>query len=166
MTSEEQKQVKDYVLENVISDSKQVIAFIRKTFDKQYRPSGIVDLLDRLGFVYKKTTLVPSKYDPIRQAEFKEDYELLEANLGEREAILFMDGVHPQHNTTCTNAWILKGETKEIKSNTGRQRVNMNGLYNPHTQETLAHESDTINAEAFVASLRKAETFYADKDTL
>jgi len=166
LTDSEQQQVKEYVTNNVISDSKQVILFIKKSFDKHYSLSGIVDLLNRLGFVYKKTTLVPSKYDPIRQAEFKEDYELLEANLGEREAILFMDGVHPQHNTTCTNAWILKGETKEIKSNTGRQRVNLNGLYNPHTQETITHESTTINAEAIIDSLKKAEAFYKDKDTI
>ncbi len=166
LTDSERQQVKDYVTNNVISDSKQVILFIKKSFNKYYSLSGMVDLLNRLGFVYKKTTLVPSKYDPIRQAEFKEDYELLEANLGEREAILFMDGVHPQHNTTCTNAWILKGETKEIKSNTGRQRVNLNGLYNPHTQETIAHESTTINAEAIIDSLKKAEVFYKDKDTL
>lgn len=166
LTLSELTQVKDYVSENVISDSKQVTQFIKKTFGKNYSPSGITTVLNRLGFVYKKTTLVPSKYDPIRQAEFKKDYEELEANLGGREAILFMDGVHPQHNTTCTNAWILKGEAKEIKSNTGRQRVNLNGLYNPHTQEALAHESKTINAEAIVASLQKAEAFYKDKDTL
>ncbi len=166
LTCSELEQVKNYVSENVISDSKQVIAFIKTTFSKQYSLSGIVDLLKRLGFVYKKTTLVPSKFDPELQEKFKAAYEELEKNLGEKETILFMDGVHPQHNTTCTNAWIKKGQTKEIKSNTGRQRINLNGVYNPVTQEVLTHESDTINAEAILDSLKEIEKFYATQDRI
>ena len=62
-----------------------------------------------------------------------------------------MDGVHPQHNSSCASAWIEKGKIKTIKSNTGRSRININGVYNAESQEILIHESQTINAETTIA---------------
>ncbi len=166
LSEEEESRVEIYVQNHVISDSKQVKKFIEKTFGKTYSLSGTTKLLKRLDFVYKKTTLVPSKYDPVRQIQFKVSYEVLEQMLTEKEAIFFMDGVHPQHNTTCTSAWIKKGETKEIKSNTGRQRVNWNGVYNPINQDILLHESDTIDADAIIVMLKKIEEFYPEKEKI
>lgn len=163
LTKEEEIKVDFYVTNAVISDSKQVREFIEKSFAKTYSLSGITNLLKRLGFVYKKTTLIPSKYDPIKQAQFKTAYEALEEQITNEEAVLFMDGVHPQHNTTCTSAWIKKGETKEIKSNTGRTRINLNGVYNPINQDILFHESDTINADSVLVFLEKIEKFYSKK---
>lgn len=166
LNKEEESKVEVYVQNNVISDSKQVKEFMEKNFAKIYSLSGITGLLKRLGFVYKKTTLIPSKYDPIRQIQCKVSYEVLEQKLGVNEIILFMDGVHPQHNTTCTSAWIKKGEIKEIKSNTGRERVNWNGVYNPINQDVLLHESETINADAILIMLKKIEIFYFKKEKI
>lgn len=166
LSKEEEAKVKAYVQSSIISDSKQVKEFIEKNFQKTYSASGITGLLKRLDFVYKKTVLVPSKYDPVRQIQCKVSYEVLEQILTELEAIFFMDGVHPQHNTTCTSAWIKKGETKEIKSNTGRQRVNWNGVYNPINQDILLHESDTIDADAILVMLKKIEKLYPEKEKI
>lgn len=163
LSTEEEGLVEAFVESHVVSDSKQVREFIREAFDKNYSLSGITILLKRLEFVYKKTTLVPSKYDEVRQAQFKTSYEVLELLLEENEVILFGDGVHPQHNTTCTSAWIKKGKTKEIKSNTGRKRVNLNGVYNPLNQDVILHESETINAETVLVFLKKIEDFYPAK---
>lgn len=166
LTNAEEKAVIDFVKESTISDSKAVIQFIKENFNKSYSVSGVVSLLKRLGFVYKKTTLIPSKYDKEKQAEFKKDYEELEENLKKDEVILHMDGVHPQHNTTCTRAWIQKGEVKEIKSNTGRQRININGAYNPHNGDIILHEDTTINADAIIKTLKKIENFYPNKSRI
>ena len=163
LTIVQEQQVSAYVEENTITDSKQVIEFIRVTFCKAYSLSGVISLLHRLKFTYKKTTLMPSKYDPERQAEFKKMYEKMEKELPANAVIAFMDGVHPQHNTACTNAWIKVGETKTIKSNTGRDRVNLNGIYNPVNQDILIHESDTINAATTIDFLKEIEDFYKDK---
>lgn len=163
LSKEEESIVEIHVQNNVISDSKQVKEFIEKNFGKKYSLSGITRLLERLGFVYKKTTLIPSKYDPICQIQCKVSYEVLEQIIDDSEVILFMDGVHPQHNTTCTRAWIKKGENKEIKSNTGRERVNWNGVYNPANQDVILHESKTINADAIIEMLKKIEDFYPEK---
>ncbi len=166
LTNAEEKAVVGFVKDNTISDSKEVSQFIKENFNKSYSISGVVSLLKRLGFVYKKTTLIPSKYDEEKQAGFKKNYEELEDNLKEDEVILHMDGVHPQHNTTCTKAWIQKGEVKEIKSNTGRQRININGAYNPHTGDIILHEDKTINADAIIETLKKIEFFYPDKSKI
>jgi hypothetical protein len=39
--------------------------------------SGMVSILHKEGFVYKQTTLIPSKYDAQAQKAFKEGYEKL-----------------------------------------------------------------------------------------
>lgn len=163
LTIAQEQEVSAYVEANTIADSKQVIEFIRDNFGKEYSLSGVINLLHRLNFTYKKTTLIPSKYDEEKQAVFKKTYEELEKELPQDEALVFMDGVHPQHNTTCTNAWIKVGQTKEIKSNTGRNRINLNGIYNPANQDILIHESDTINAETTIDFLKEIEDFYKDK---
>lgn len=166
LTESEQVSVRKYVEDHAISDSKQVQKFIHEQFEKTYTATGVVSLLHRLGFVYKLTTLIPSKYDAEKQAEFKVKYETLEKNLKKDEVILHLDGVHPQHNTTCTRAWIKKGETKEIKSNTGRQRVNLCGAYNPHAQKAIILDVKTINAETFIEMLQKIESTYSDKSKI
>lgn len=166
LTESEETALQIYVTNQTISDSKQVQTFIQERFQKEYSVSGVVALLHRLGFVYKNTTLTPSNYDAEKQAEFKKTYEELESNLKADEVILHMDGVHPQHNTTCTRAWIKKGETKEIKSNTGRQRINLNGAYNPHTQEVIVYEDKTINADTMIATLKLIENYYSDKSKI
>lgn len=60
---------------------------------------------------------------------------------------MFMDSVHPQHNTVCSKVWIEKGTQRWIESNTGRQRVNINGVYNPFDQKIITQQDSTINAE-------------------
>ncbi len=163
---EQEKKIINYVDENIINDSKQVIEYIKIEFSISYSESGIVALLHRLGFKYKNTVLIPSKFDKDKQEEFKEKYEKLEENLSEEEVILFTDGVHPQHNTKCTKAWIKKGETKEIKSNSGRSRVNIQGAYNPHNQEIIIHDDKNLNAQNTIDFFKKIEEKYLDKKTI
>jgi len=74
--------------------------------------------------------------------------------------------VHPQHNTTCTKAWIKVGQEKTIKSNTGRQRININGAYNPVTQDIIVQEEETINYEAIISLFKNIEKYYPDKNTI
>ena len=163
LTTDELKNVEEFLKNNIISDSKQIIQFIKTEFGVTYSTSGIVSLLHRLGFEYKNTVLAPSNYSPEKQELFKNVYEVLSESIKTNEVILFGDGIHPQHNTTCSKAWIKKGETLEIKSNTGRSRVNIHGAYNPATQEIVIHEDETLNAENTKKFFRKIEDFYKDK---
>lgn len=63
----------------------------------------------------------------------------------------FADGVHPQHNTYCNYGWILKGKDFELKSNTGRKRVNINGAVNANNVEKVViDETDSVNAQSTI----------------
>ena len=56
-------------------------------------------LLHKLGYTYKKPKLVPGKGDKEKQEAFLTYYERFMGNKPEDEAVYFMDGVHPEHNT-------------------------------------------------------------------
>lgn len=166
LTPEQEQEISDYVGKNIISDCKAIQEFIKIKFNKKYSASGIQKLLHRLNFVYKQTTLIPSKYDEKQQEKFKQKYKRLLKQLKSTEAVLFMDGVHPQHNTVQARAWIKKGQEKLIKSNTGRSRVNINGAYNPLTQEVLVRDFETINAESIIRHFQEIEVYYKEKNKI
>ena len=68
-----------------------------------------------------------------------------------------MDGVHPTHNVQPAYCWIRRGKEKEVKSNTGRERLNINGVYSPIDQEIIVREDERINSESTIALLKKIE---------
>ena len=136
------------VKKNIISDSKIIIQFVKEKFNKEFSSDGMVKLLHRLGFEYKQTTLIPGQYDSEKQRNFKETYEARLSTMPEKENLLFIDGVHPQHNTICGKAWIKRGEVKNIESNTGRERINISGAYNPENQDVIIQEDEKLNSES------------------
>lgn len=163
LTPEEMIQVKTYINENIIIDSKQVIDFVEKEFGKSYTSVGMQKLLHRLGFSYKQLTLFPSKADIEKQKAFVSEYENLYNNLSEKEVIVFIDGVHPQHNTKPSKAWIGLGIEKYIKTNTGRNRINLNGAYNPNNQDIIIREDESVNAQSTIKLFKQIEEEYFDK---
>ncbi len=140
--------------------------WIEREFDVKYNPQGLVHLLHKLGFVYKQTKLIPSKADETAQRDFLNKFNELQENLKENEVIYFGDGVHPQHNTKLANGWIAKGKEKLIKSNTGRTRINLNGLLNPDTKEVIIREDKTINAESTIELFKETEERNPTKDKI
>lgn len=155
--------VKKFVRDNCITSSAIVKQFILAKFGIEYKTSGVIELMHRLNFVYKFTKPEPSNYDPIKQAEFKKMYEELEKILTDKEVILFADAAHPQHNTQPCKVWVEKGKEKEIKTNTGRTRININAALNPHEQEVIAREDKTINAESAIELFKDVEKHYSEK---
>jgi transposase len=135
---------------NLYQTTAEVCAFVEKNFGVQYTTSGMAELLKRLGFVFKKPCLVPGKLDPQLQEEFVEYYEAIRAQQGEKDKIYFVDGVHAQHNSKADYGWIRKGEERLLESNSGRQRININGALDPDTLEVIAKADETLNAQATI----------------
>ncbi|MDI6751793.1 MAG: hypothetical protein QME07_02900 [bacterium] len=54
-------------------------------------------------------------------------YQKVKEEKGPNDKIYFMDATHPCHNSMPSYGWIPKGKTKELPSNTGRKRINING---------------------------------------
>jgi transposase len=167
LTDAQKERVKSYVRTNICHTSLQVLSFIKDTFDVIYKPDSVIVLLHRLGFVYKKTKLIPSKSDSYQQERFIEAFRKIEKNLSSDEVILFGDGVHPRHNTESTYAWIEKGQEKEVLSNTGRLRVNINGAINPaNPTEMVTHDCETINAITTLVWLKMIEKRFPQMKTI
>jgi len=166
LTKEQIEEIEGFVKKHTVTDSREVVKFIKEQFDKAYTIPGVTKLLHRLGFVYKQVVLVPGKLDEAKQAVWLQEYKSLEENKKEDEVILFGDGVHPTHNIHKTKAWIKKGEDKQIKTNTGRGRLNINGALDMETMTVTTHFSETINAQETMNLFDKIQLAYKDKTTI
>ncbi len=135
-------------------DTKGIVVWIKVQFGVGYTTSGINSLLKRLGFVYKKPVLTPCKADEKKQQEFVSQYREIKENLKENDQIYFVDGVHPQHNSIASYGWIKKGKTKQLKTNNGRKRTNINGALNLKIKEVFYVEDERINAQTMISLLQ------------
>jgi transposase len=142
---------------NLYMTAKAVAQWVDKSFGIIYAESGMTALLHRLGYVYKKTKLIPGKADPESQRAFLQEYEKLKQNKEKDDPIYFMDAVHPQHNPVVACGWIKRGKTQEIRSNTGRQRLNINGAIDLKHLEPVIRYDDTINADSTIALLKRLD---------
>lgn len=124
---------------------KEVVVYINKTHNKNYSIEGMTHLLHRLGFVYKKTKQIPGKVDRVKQEQFKKEYCELKKTKESEDKIYFVDATHPQHNNMPFYGWIYKGETKTIKANTGRKRLNLNGALSLDNLDITVLSEETID---------------------
>lgn len=163
LTASQQRVIEQYVTDELITDAQQVVAFIKQQYSIDYTVDGVTKLLHRLGFVYKQTTLVPGKLDEEAQAKWLKEYKKLKAKLPKDEVILFGDGVHPSHNVHATKAWVKKGEQKRVPTNTGRKRLNINGVLELEDMTTVVHFARTLNAQTTIELFEKVQAAYSDK---
>lgn len=166
LTREQEILVEKFVEGAVITDCQQVMEYIQNTFSIFYTIDGVTKLLHRLGFVYKQVIGIPGKLNAEKQLAFVKAYEELQKERTENEVILFGDGVHPTHNLHKTKAWVKKGEEKQVRTNTGRGRLNINGVLNLETLRVTAHFSETINAQTTMELFDKIQLVYKDKTTI
>lgn len=143
----------------------EICYWLKEEFDVDYCVKSLPALLKRLGFSYKKTKLVPAKADAEVQRAFLVDMLAKIDNLdSENEVLLFCDSVHPQWNTRSSYGWIPTGEEYEIKSVSGRKRINLTGTVNVNApSDVIVEESSTVNKEVVIAFLQKIVKCYSTK---
>jgi transposase len=146
--------------------AKDITEYVQQTYEVTYTAEGMVRLLHRLGFSYKKTKQVPGKADPEKQRAFLSLLETIKQGMDENDELYFTDGSHPQHNSMPAYAWIPKGEEREIKTNTGRQRINLNGALNARDHSVVVQAAETINADAMVDLFKAVEEKHPDAATI
>lgn len=148
LTNFEYKELECYLSDNTYLTSYKIRQYIKKTYNKDYTKKGVISLLHNMGFVYKKAKIIPGSPNVEKQKDFIESYKRLSSNLPSDEEIVFLDGVHPTHNIKAAHGWIKAGVQKQVMSNTGRSRLNINGAYNPRTQDVIYRNEQTINAKS------------------
>ncbi|MDX2302368.1 MAG: IS630 family transposase [Microscillaceae bacterium] len=167
LSAEEQEMLRAELNRNLYTNTAQIKTYIQDQFSKCYSQSGLFSLLHRLGFSYKKTKLVPCEADIAKQETFLAEFKALMSGLSEKEAVYFVDAVHPQHNTRSTYAWIAQGEEREILSVSGRNRVNFNGALNAqNVSEVMIVEGQSINAENTWELYQKIEAQNPEKERI
>ena len=133
----------------IYTDSKSIAVWIKNTFGVKYTPQGVVDLLNRIGFTYKKTKEVPCERDIEKQKTFVREVADIFENIDDKTVVYYADGVHPTHNSRSTYAWIEKGDDLEQPTVSGRDRVNINGLVNAKdVTDVIAVDCERINAQS------------------
>jgi transposase len=132
---------------NLYLDSKEVAEWIKNCWGIVYTPQGVVDLLNRIGFTYKKTKEVPCETDHVAQEQFMETFGKLISEAADNETIVyFADALHPTHNSRSTYAWIEKGTEIEQPTVSGRDRVNINAVLNAgNPTDVISLECNTVN---------------------
>lgn len=128
----------------IYADTKMIIKFVKEKFGITYSRGGLTNLLHRLGFSFKKPKGVPGKADKEKQKKFIRSYNGVKPH----GLVYFGDGTHPMYNPVLTYGWIKKGEEFEVKTNSGRQRLNINGAIEIHTMEVIARSYETIGQDA------------------
>lgn len=156
--SEEQKeQLKATLKETIFRRAKDIKRHIKRTFDVDYSISGVHHLLGELGFVYKKPKVSLMKASPEKQAKFLENIEEIQDSMGDNDKLYHTDGAHFQFTTEVSYGWIEKGKDKLLPAQTGRKRVNVHGALDLETDQVIAREESTLNAESFIRLLQDLE---------
>lgn len=147
--------------ENIYPTTQAIVEYIQKEFRVVYTLSGLTDLLHRLDYSYKKPKIVPGNPDPVAQEMFLKQFLNFMEKKQENEAVFFMDAVHPTHNAEPSYGWFRKGKTTELKSNSGRSRLNIHGAMNAETYETtIIASKENINAESTIQLFAYLETLH------
>ena len=132
--------------------AKAVCAFVQRTFAVSYTAHAMAKRLKRLGFVYKKPKGVPAKADAEAQRRFfEETLAPLLAKAGANNPVYFTDAAHPAYTAHPGYGWIRKGETRELKSNHGRVRVNINGALSWPDRQVVHRTAEKITSAAMIA---------------
>lgn len=139
---------------------KEVIRAVEQRWGVRYSERGMTHLLHRLGYVYKKPILVPGKADAEAQDAFVETYQKLKQTKEKDDPLYFMDATHPHHNPVLAYGWIKRGDDYAIRSNTGRQRLNINGAVDIATLIPVIRYDDTINAVSTIELFKQIEVLH------
>lgn len=163
LTLEQELKLKAYLKDNLTRTAKEVTAYIKQEFNQEFSVIGTTKLLHRLGFTYKKPKIVPGKADAQKQEEFLKKYEEIKTKLSQNDQVYFLDATHPQHNTLPSYGWILKGKQNDkiVKTNSGRDRLNLSGALNLKTKTATVLEGKTVNRLTTIKLLKKLDKLHS-----
>jgi len=162
LTTEEIELLDAHLQEVTYRRAIDIVDYIQEEFDESFSLRGVTMLLERLGYTYKKPRKVPGKANAEEQKKFVQAYRKLRHNMQREDTLLFMDGVHPQHNPLVMKGWIKRGEEKQIRTNTRYHRLNINGAVDIDTHEIFTQMSPKLNEEStldFLEMLRKKRPY-------
>ena len=150
LSSEEQSKLIVELESKVYLTTKSIIFYVSKEFGVIYTVGGMTRLLHQLGFSYKKPKGVPGKAKTEEQEAFVKEYNRVK----KKGLVYFADSTHPMLNPVLSAGWIRKGKEFDIKTNSGRQRVNINGAIELNTLNVVSRSCKKVNGSSMCDLLR------------
>ena len=150
LSSEEQSKLIVELESKVYLTTKSIIFYVSKEFGVIYKVGGMTRLLHKLGFSYKKPKGVPGKAKTEEQEAFVKEYNRVK----KKGLVYFADSTHPMLNPVLSAGWIRKGQEFDIKTNSGRQRVNINGAIELNTLNVVSRSCKKVNGRSMCDLLR------------
>jgi transposase len=155
--SEQERVLSAWVDAHCPHSIRKIGAYLKQTFGVSYSRSGLIALLHRLGFVYRKPEAMPRGLDDAKQQAFIDAYETLLNTMGPDEAVAFVDAVHPTHQVRPVGCWARKKVALAVEQTTGRDRLNIHGAINLETGKTQMLAVEKVNALSFIKLLGEIE---------
>jgi transposase len=166
LTAEQEAELAAHLRNNIYSSSIDIIQFVKVTFNVTFSRTGIKHLLKHLNFTYHKPKIVPGKADKREQKAWLRYFRWLRSIKCKSAVFLFGDASHPQGNGELSYGWIYKGEEQQLKSNSGRQHLNLNGVVDIDMLEITMTMPPTVNAQAMIELGKKILKKYVGKKTI
>lgn len=160
LTQEQTVELQTELDTNIHLTTQSVVDFIKNKFNIDYSISGITTLLHRLDYIYKKPKLIPKGPSEDVQEAFIEYYKEFMRTKSPKEAVFFVDAVHPEYNTMAAYGWLKKGQPRPLLTKSGRRRLNLHGAINPETLDTFIIEGGVINGDSTIALLETLDKYY------
>ena len=150
-------ELRAWVTETLPESTAEAGKFILDRFGVEYGKSGLIKLLHRIGFDWKKPESVPAKINVETQRAFIESHEKLRNSLGPDEAIVYVDAVHPTHQSSPGGRWLPQDTRCAVSVTSGRERLNLHGAIDLETGATRIVEVETVDAKSTIRLLESIE---------
>lgn len=151
ITNDELIELQLHLITTTYQKTQHICEYVKKKYNADYSISGMIALLHRMGFSFKKAKAVPGKANKEEQEKFIKNYKKIKSSNG---TIYFADSTHPQHNPVIAYGWIKTGEEVEVKTNNGRKHLNISGAIEINSQDVIARSSDRVDANSICILLR------------
>jgi transposase len=146
-----------WAAETLPTSTPEIGQFILERFGVDYGRSGLIKLMNRIGFDWRKPESVPNRIDPETQRKFINAHEDLRNSLGPNEAVVYVDAVHPTHQVKPAGRWLPRGQHCALPSTSGRDRLNLHGAIDLETGRTNIMDVEAVDAQSTIALFEALE---------
>ena len=162
LSQEEQRKLVLELESKIYPTTKAIISYVKKEFCVVYTIGGMTTLLHKLRFSYKKPKGVPGKAKKQEQEVFVEEYKKVKG----KGLVYFADSTHPMLNPVLSSGWVRKGKEFDVKTNSGRERVNINGAIEVNTLSVVSRSCKRVNGSSMCDFLRAVRKKHAKERNL
>ena len=150
-------ELRAWATEALPTSTTEIGQFILDRFGFDYGRSGLIKLMNRIGFDWKKPESVPGKIDVETQQKFIDAHEDLRNSLGPDETVVYVDAVHPTHQAKPAGRWLPRGQRCALPAASGRDRLNLHGAIDLETGQTSIMDVQTVDAASTIALFEALE---------